>query len=418
MLKKLRLKFILVNMSLVTLVLLIVFTAICVTSYNRLAMESEKALHRTLDYRDDMPPKFEFGIGHKKQDPPLMSAAIFSVELDSENNVVDVRSNNADVSDDVLSQAVAHVLSENRPSGLISQLQLRYVNLDTPQGRRIAFADTGEESKSMRSLVMTSLLIGAGGLVAFFLISLFLSYWVLKPVEKAWERQRQFVADASHELKTPLTVILANIGILRAHSNDTIGEQMKWVEYTSAEAARMKKLVDDLLFLARSDAAQTAPVLSSCNLSDIVWSCLLPFEPVAFEKGITLISDVASQVCVTGNESQLKQLLMILLDNACKYAGEHGKITVVLQIPQDGRACITVNNTGEAISPEALPHLFERFYRADEARAREKGGYGIGLSIAKTIVKLHRGKITAQSSESSGTTFTVTLPTASRTPFS
>jgi signal transduction histidine kinase len=246
--------------------------------------------------------------------------------------------------------------------------------------------------------------------VGFFLVSLFLARWALKPTEESWKRQQQFVADASHELKTPLTVLLADADILLAHPQDTIESQRKWVEYIQDEAHRMKELVEDMLFLARGDAAaKTQLEALPVGLSDLCWNCLLSFEPVAFEQGVDLASDVAPGVTVSGDGGQLRRLVAILLDNACKYCPHGGKVTLTLAKNGD-RAALTVHNTGPAIPAEALPHLFERFYRVDAARGRSTGGYGLGLSIAASIAQRHRGKISVTSSEEAGTAFTVTLP--------
>lgn len=304
--------------------------------------------------------------------------------------------------------------------GILSGLSLRYMMRQTPDGIKIAFADRSGEIHAIAQLIGTSLLIGLGGLAAFFGISLFLSGWALRPVRRAWEQQRRFVADASHELKTPLTVILANTEILQAHPQDTIASQGKWVEYIGTEARRMKGLVDDLLFLAKSDAARDAVFAVSLNFSDTVLNGLLPFEPVAFERGLDLHSDVAPGLLVAGDEGQLGQLVRILLDNACKYAAPagDGKGAVTLTLEQEGeRACLRVVNTGPVLPPDQLAHIFERFYRADASRTRrsgmdgeEQGGYGLGLSIAQSIVERHRGQIVAESIPGRGTAFTVWLP--------
>ena len=253
-------------------------------------------------------------------------------------------------------------------------------------------------------------------LLCFLLVSIFLARWALRPVETAWEQQNQFIADASHELKTPLTVILANLRILLSHKDATIREELQWVESTQEEAGRMKKLVENLLFLARSDARSTPMVYSTFSFSDLILGCLLTFEPVAFEQGVMIEDHISEDISLTGDASQIRQLVAILLDNACKYAGnatggetDDKKVTVTL-VSENDRIRLTVHNTGKAIPEEDLPHLFERFYRTDKSRARTDGGYGLGLAIAQTIAKNHRGKITVVSAENLGTSFTVTLP--------
>ena len=208
-------------------------------------------------------------------------------------------------------------------------------------------------------------------------------------------------------MKTPLTVILANLGVLLSHPDESIAENRRWVEGSREEAVRMKGLVEDMLFLARSDADQAPMVTGEVNLSELLWGSLLSFEPVAFEQGVTLHSTVEPDLLRQGAAAQLQQLFAILLDNAVKYAGEHGEIWVDLR-RKEGKLVLSVRNTGEPIPPDCLPHIFDRFYRADAARTRERGGYGLGLAIAQRIAERHGGSIAAESG-AGGTEFRVTL---------
>lgn len=418
MIKRLRKKFILTNMRLVALVLITVFGVLVGYNYQRLVRQSEEAMRTALKWSDDAPPPvFQFGASHEEEmeeqgeERRFTMVPVFVVLLDEDGGPAQVTGgNNVEVSDQVVAQAVAAATEE---SGAISGLNPRYLQ-DTDRGgenSRIAFADMGWETDSLWPLIRSSLLVGALALGGFFVISLMLSGLALKPAEEAWEQQRRFVADASHERKTPLTVILTNTGILLAHSGDTIAQQQKWVEYIRDEAQRMRALVEDLLFLAKSDAGkETAPVTAPVDVSELTWSALLPFEPVAFEQGVEMESEIADQLTVQGNADQLRRLVAILLDNAVKYAGNGGRVKLVLSRPERGGVCLTVHNTGPAIPPEHLPHLFERFYRADDSRARTSGGYGLGLAIAKRIVDGHGGSITVSSREDASTDFTVRLP--------
>ena len=225
-------------------------------------------------------------------------------------------------------------------------------------------------------------------------------------MKEAWEREQRFVADASHELKTPLTVILANTGILMSHKTETIEDQEKWVENTRTEAVRMKGLVDNLLELARADAGTERVSFTQLNFSDLVWSAALPFESVMFEQGKTLRMNIEPDLYVQGDSGKLTELIVILLDNACKYAEEKGIITLTLTALKN-QVRLSVHNTGSYIDGEKRRHLFERFYRGEESRSRKAGGYGLGLSIGENIVKLHHGKIYAESTQKEGTTFLV-----------
>jgi signal transduction histidine kinase len=300
-------------------------------------------------------------------------------------------------------------------SGVFRSYDIRYAVLTAEDGTRcVIFGDISGFSAAFRSFLLSLAGVLLAALALFFLLSFWLARWALSPVEKAWDQQNRFVADASHELKTPITVILANLDILRTHKDETVQSQMRWIRNTREEAERMRELIEDLLFLAKNDASALKEQMSEIDLSDLSEDRALNFEAVAFEKGVSLESSISPGLKVTGNEGQLKQLLTILLDNAVKYADQDGHVKVLLSPCQEkngkNAARIVVNNTGEPIPPEDLEHIFERFYRADKSRARKEGGYGLGLSIADSIVRLHRGRISCESTKKDGTTFTVTLP--------
>lgn len=410
MLKKLKRKFILINMLFVAAVLLCVFAAVCTAAYRRLSADMERALEQAVTMNFGQKP----GGIHKPQEdefrqftPSMQYIAVLSILIDEEGTILETYQSNAAMSEDILISAAKRAAEAGGSTGTLGDLNLSYMKKHTVGGIRVAFADITYLYSAMRSLILTALLIGALSMIAFFFISLFLANWALRPVEGAWLQQQRFIADASHELKTPLTVILANNSILRAHPEDTVRQQEKWINSTQDEAEHMKTLVDNLLFLARSDAAEVKSVLSQLDLSELVWGALLQFEPVAFEKNITLTSAVASDLKVCGDRAQLKQLIHILLDNACKYAGADGAVRVSLY--KHCGIILEVHNTGLPISENDLPHIFERFYRSDKARGRE-GGYGLGLSIAKSIADRHKSQISVLSSAEAGTTFSVRFP--------
>ena len=413
MTKELRKKSILINMALVGTVLLIVFAVLCFQNYQRLEQDSMRVMERYFNDNGARPvPELEFDKKRDWRNFPLMLS--FYAVVDSNGELVSYQSDNLTVSEATVSQAVEAALdkmeSSGKNSGTLSGLDLRYLARGQQGQMWIAFVDRTQEYASMRSFLTSALQLGAAGLVALFLISFFLSAWVVRPVERSWAQQRQFVADASHELKTPLTVILANTGILLSHPDETIAQQQRWVRNTQEEAVNMKKLVDEMLYLARADVTQQM-VYSLVNLSDLVWSSVLPFESVAFEQGLELESDIAEGISLQADEGRLRELLHILLDNACKYCTPKGSIFVRLEWGKEQeKAILSVRNTlAEKLPPEELERLFERFYRMDKARNREKGGYGLGLAIAKSIVEKHHGKIAASQTEED-IQFTVTLP--------
>lgn len=409
MIQKLRRKFVITNMLLVTTVLLAVLSALCLSSFRRFETDSLRAMEMALMLKDQpRPPEIEFS---PKQGPqPAEMITTFLILLDENGEISSIQKNaGARIDTDFAESAVESALASAKETGKISDLSVRFLKETTESGQAIAFADTSREDSSMANLLFSSVLILLGALTAFFLISLFLSHLALKPVRQAWEQQNQFLADASHELKTPLTVILANLKLLSSHREETVASQFQWLENTRTEALRMRELVEQLLFLARSESGSFSCEKAPVNFSDLVLGCLLPMESLAFEQGVQIMETIAPQLSVLGNEGQLRQLLVILLDNALKYAEKEKQVTVSLSSAHD-KLLLSVKNTGFAIPVEELPHLFERFYRSDKSRVRQKGGYGLGLSIAQTIVKGHAGKITAESSEESGTVFRVSLP--------
>lgn len=406
MIGKLRKKFIIINMASVTAVLIIAFTIVMLFNYQSQKAETLDVLHKALASDGGKPHvALQLGGPEREKSSPMLPG--FVVETDSSGAIISTVENNIEVTDEFTSKVTKEILKSGKTSGVLMDSQLRYLSEDTPRGTKIAFVDMTRELESMRNLLITLIGVGLGVLAAIFMISRFLAGWALRPAEKAWEQQRQFVADASHELKTPLTVILANTGILLSHRKDSIEEQVKWIENTQTEAQRMKKLVDDLLFLAKTDTSANR-VKAEMDLPDTVWSSLLPFESVAYEQGITIKSEIEPDIRFIGDKGQLKQLVVILLDNACKYAGKDGIVTLKLAEKQ-GHIHLSVNNTGEPIPPEHLARLFERFYRSDTSRSREQGGYGLGLAIAESIAEKHNGHISVESTAADGTTFTVLM---------
>ena len=416
MIKRLRRKFILINLLLVGLVLAVVFILFVGANVRRLAGQSDAALRLALSWQEgEGPPRFEIGGPPPEEHEPdgahrfsLIPVFVVTVKDGAITGLND--GGQVDVSEETAAEAVKQAQSSGASQGVLRELRLRFLVERRPDGElRIAFADLGWETASLRNLSLLSLLVWALAMVGLFFVSLVLSSVALRPAERAWQQQRQFVADASHELKTPLTVILANTGLVLSHPEDTVAAQSKWLEYTHDEAEQMKELVDDLLFLAKSDAARQPAARAETAMSEVALGCLLPFESVAFEAGVALEHRITPGLSLRGDEGQLRRLVMILLDNAVKYAGPGGTVTLTLERHQE-RLRLAVHNTGEPIPPEHLPHLFERFYRADAARNRSGGGYGLGLAIARSIVEGHHGRLTVTSTAAAGTTFTALLP--------
>ncbi|MBQ2678360.1 MAG: HAMP domain-containing histidine kinase [Firmicutes bacterium] len=427
MLKKLRRKIVLINMILVGIVLLALFSVVCINTYHQQYDRVEGSLSEALrkpafdagslfdpgqilnkllpgqdNSSSEEPGDDEYGSGEKR----FVTTSVVSIYSGSATYTVS--SNSLNLSSAQLDAAVAYVLAKNKQEGNISKQELRYRTSTEDDVLKIAFADTSEAREAVKKTIFISGFLTVCGLVIVFFISLLLSGLAIRPVKRSWRQQHQFVADASHELKTPLTVILANNNIIMSHKDDTVESQEKWLNSTKEEAEHMSKLVGDLLFLAKSDGEQSPVVFSEVNLSDICENVSLQFDPVAFEKGLNLTCDVQPGITMQGDGTQLNQLVRIFLDNACKYTPEGGDIT--LRLAKNGpQTIMSVTNTGDPIPKESLEHLFERFYRVDEARTRtsSEGGYGLGLAIAKTITERHGGTVSVESSAEKGTIFTV-----------
>jgi signal transduction histidine kinase len=315
---------------------------------------------------------------------------------------------NISVTEDSLRRIAREILSAPENEGVLKPYNLRFLKRSERGGFKVALIELSEERAAVRNTVLISALSLLASLSAFFVVSFFLSGWVFRPAERAWQQQRRFVADASHELKTPLTVILANADILKNSRGGLAKELWQWIDNTEAEAKNMKKLVDDLLFLAKSDGAGPPAAHGRINFSDLVQSAALSFESLAFGRGIRIdASRVAPGIFVNGDAFLLHRLVSGLLDNAVKYSDDAGTVSVSLGLRR-ARAVLSVHNNGIPIAAGDLAHLFERFYRADRARAGE--GYGLGLAIAKSIAEQHHGRIAAESDEVRGTVFTASFP--------
>ena len=313
-------------------------------------------------------------------------------------------SNYYDLQDeDTLLPLVTAALSADADSGVLRTQHMRYFRLEGALTVRIAFMDSTFEQATLRALVRVCLLIGAAALLVLFGLSWLLSGFVTRPVARTWQNQQQFLSDASHELKTPLTVILSSADLLKTSAQP---EQRQYVDNISVESRRMKALVEDMLTLSRAESGRAAP-FAPLDLSDLVTDAALRFEPVAFEAGHPLQYDIQNGASLSGDRQQLDQLLDILLDNAVKYAAEDAPIRLTLDI-SGMNAVLAVENPGDPIPPDKLPHLFDRFYRVDDARTGA-GSFGLGLAIAQQIVHRHKGIITA-ASDARATRFTVTLP--------
>lgn len=401
MIQRLRIKFVCINMIIVILMLCIILGTVLQFTQRNAEQESIRMMQAAA-----LAPRHP----QRPDAPDGMRLPCFTLRQAADGSLTSSGGNFFDLTDEeTLRELYARAAAPEPLSGILPDYGLRYLRTETRAGPCIVFADITHEQATQRGLLRSCLLIGCAGTAVFLLISILLSCWAVRPVDAAWKQQRQFISDASHELKTPLTVILTNAELLR-DSTSASAAQAQFVDNILVMSRQMRALIESLLELARVDNGILKQSAAAFDLSHAARSALLPFEPVYFEKGLTLTEQIADGISMRGSEQHIRQVIEILLDNAQKYAAPHGTVTVALKHTGKGRCLLSVANPGPALSPQQLRSIFKRFYRADEARSRD-GSYGLGLSIAEAVVRQHRGRIWAESADGCNKFF-VSLPTA------
>ena len=398
MFKSLKRKFIIISMTLfVSIIILICSGIYLVTKGN-----SERAifvqLSESLNTIRMMDPRNR---------PPYDRDTIL-IEYNVKEAKVLYRSE-SNMTDSDINNIISEVLNNKRDKGFIenSDYNLAYVYRIVPTGIEIALRDSTIYQKTMRRLVISSAVIGIFSIFLAYLICLYIANKAVKPVEEAYNSQKRFIADASHELKTPLAVIKTNLEILKVNKCESVESQGKWIEYITFQTERMSKLVNDLLYLAKADNNEVLGEKSEFNISDVIMNELLSFEAIIYENNLSLDYDIQEDIKFFGNREGINQVVGILVDNAIKHSYKNKEITVKLS-ENKGIITLSVTNYGEVIPEEDLDKIFGRFYRVDKSRSREKGGHGLGLSIAKTIVEKEKGSIKVVS-ENNITSFIVSI---------
>lgn len=394
MIRKLRLKIVGISVMTVAAVLLSALVILALSTHSQMVRSSESRLLSALEGKID-----------KSELPGSSGQPCFVAEVYAGGTIRLSGSSYYNLeNEDLVIDIVQKALEQEDESGVLRDYALRYMRQVGTLSVRIAFTDCAMEQATMRSLLLRSGCVALAALAVLTGLSYWLAGFAVRPVKQAWQEQKQFISDASHELKTPLTVILSSADLA---SEEPDGERVRqYVEGIRAESLRMKALVEDMLTLARAESG-TKPAQETVDLSDTVLESALAFEPVAFESGRELNYDIQPELTVCGSGVQLRRLADILLDNAVKYAAAGTPVRLLLR--REGKnAVLRVENRGETIPAEKLPHLFDRFYRADESRTGGEG-FGLGLAIAQSIVKTHGGSIGCTSADGV-TAFAVTLP--------
>ena len=396
MIQKLKKRFILTSMAVVTLVLLLVSGALFIGARKVIYSDADQMLKRSLVLAFG-------GSGASGEGRHGGRERAVVLTIDPETGAIE---NRTDGTLDNFSEEEQKALAKEAAQGKSLNKKGVRASVEKRNGKTyVAVVDTAMEDRLQTAAVKALALFAVGVWLALLLLVYLLSCWAVRPMAKAWDMQRQFVADASHDLKTPLTVILSNSELLRQQGESGDSPELDRIQ---SAGKRMKDLVQKMLTLARMEDDPNRGAWESMDLSDMVMETALAFEAAAFEKGLTIEENVESDLVVKGNRAQVQSVVECLLDNACKYAAPGSRVTVSLE-KAGKKAKLTVHNTGSYIPPEDLKHIFERFYRADKSRTGGDSS-GLGLAIVQTVVESMKGTVTAESSEESGTAFTVLLP--------
>lgn len=399
MIKKLRLKFIVVAIISVTLVISIFMAIINIRTYRSITKRADEYLSLIANYdimkiSPPYTPKI-YGLNPETR--------FFFIVLDKENHVIAVSIENIasiNVTDAV--NYVYKVANRNKEKGYLGHY--RYL-IDTKEYyTTYVFLDCSREISVFNSFLKISVLFSSTGLLVFFILIYLFSGIVIKPISENFRKQKQFITDASHELKTPLTIIGANADLLEMEYGEN--EQVKAIKN---QVERLATLTDRLVYLSRINERETKIIMTDFSISEVLEEIIKEFQAVVTTHGKHLVTDITPNITLHGDFSSITKMMRLLLDNAMKYTNDGGVISISLK--QEGKhKKIMLSNTTNGIEKGNLDKLFDRFYRPDSSRTRETGGHGIGLAVVKSIVDIHKGKVTAYSLDGVTINFVISLP--------
>ena len=326
----------------------------------------------------------------------------FIVTLDSDGNVTDTDTGKiAAVDTDTAEEYAEKVWEHTKTHGFLSSY--RYIKTEEDGSTQIIFLDCTRSMNTFEAFLATSLAVAVAGMAAFLILVIVLSKKIVRPVSEAYEKQKRFITDAGHEIKTPLTVIDADTEVLEMECGEN-----EWLSDIRKQTVKLKDLTNSLIYLSKMEENRDEGQKIDFPISDLVEETTGSFEALAVTQNKTFDLEVEPMLTYCGEEKSIQRLVSILLDNALKYSPEGGKISV--KFGKVGKNLqLSVYNTAEHVDQQNISHMFDRFYRFDESRNSETGGYGIGLSIARAIVESHKGKITAKSEDGKSMCMTVVL---------
>jgi len=415
MIRKMRAKFIAMTMAAIMFLLLAIFLTINIFMTNNVNQQVDELLRQSMENDGRIvrsgdpgnPGEREGQLGmepvgssepHAIAPPPFIDSVSFLMSEDGK--LLETIHNSDGMSDEQIISYGQYALLKELESGRIDAYKYRLKEKDG--NYIIVFANREVQDEMLGNLLTISTITSAISVLFLFGMVFILSRYVTEPVAIAFEKQKRFISDSSHELKTPLSIMSSNLDMLQME----IGDNDR-VNAIQGGVHRMNGLIHELLTLVRTE--QSSKVFSEVNLSDLMVGVILPLEVIAFEKGKMIAYNVAENIKITGDEEGLRKMINALMDNAIKYARDGTTIQAALY-RKNGHTILEVFNEGIGVSKEQKAKLFDKFYRVDDARQRTTGGYGIGLSIVKSVVESHKGKIVVESEPEDYIVFRVTLP--------
>lgn len=407
MIQKIRIRFIAVAMAALFVLLAVIITGMNIVNYKSIVRDADTKLEMLTQNKGRFP---EFGSDKRWPIPSNMTLETpyelryFSVLLTPEGELIQADTSRITAIDSTAAvQYATKALKTQNSKAFLGNY--RYALSTEGMAVRIAFLDCSREVNSFRSFLISSICMALVGYLAFFFVILFFSNKITKPVTESYEKQKRFITDAGHEIKTPLAIIKADVDVLEMEYGES-----EWLDGIQAQVKRLADLTNDLVFLSRMEETETRLQMIEFPFSDVVSETAQAFCAVAQAQEKDFRCSVEPMLSLTGNEKSIRQLVNILLDNAMKYSPAGGQIS--LDVHGQGRyLCLSIwNTTIDPVEKQNLSHLFDRFFRMDSSRSSQTGGYGIGLSVAKAIVSAHNGKISAATQDGRSLQIHVQLP--------
>lgn len=405
MIRKLRVKFIAISMISTMTVLFLIIGSINLLNYREMSTNADMILNILIENNGKLPDNIYQSQRKKHTNispETSFESRYFTVFIENNTETYDVDTDKIAAVDQQKAIQFACKIKKNREKhGFISKY--RYVKQETSEGITIYFLDCTKSMLSFKAFLVSSIFVSILGVTAVFLLVVVLSKKAIEPVAQSYEKQKRFITDAGHEIKTPLTIIDADTTILEMEYGEN-----EWLSDINIQTKRLADLTNDLIYLSKMEEENTKIEMIEFPFSDVVEEVAQSFQNLATVQKKVFQTDIKPMVSIKGDEKSIRQLISILLDNAVKYCGENGNIR--LSVWKKGKnTMMSVYNTTNEMKKENLDHLFDRFYRMDESRNSQTGGYGIGLSIAQAIVIAHKGKIQASSEDGQSLLITVTL---------